>query len=212
MMYHRKKPWNIYQTRNFPSIQKITSYMRKLVKVLVPQCTELSAFHLMRQSLSRLWIWRGATITWYADSFASRDVTCIHIGMCRLVYAQYVYYADQCMRSMCIILIRILHCQFILPGQHYVQMLSFHDANDQQLMLMHVSLCSYAIQINVLGTKALKIFLWFPLLISITCFAYFLFMKFFSFLWIYFPPWLITHVILHYKICLLMIFFSSLQV
>ena len=28
--------------------------------------------------VSRFWIWRGATITWYADSFATRDMTCSH--------------------------------------------------------------------------------------------------------------------------------------
>lgn len=46
--YSRESPWQVHQKRNFRLIRKITSCMKKLVKVSVPVYIELSASHLMR--------------------------------------------------------------------------------------------------------------------------------------------------------------------
>ena len=67
MICCKKKPWSM--RKNFLWMQKTTNYTRKLVKVLVPPCTGLSAFHLMRLLLSRFLIWKNVTMTWYVCHF-----------------------------------------------------------------------------------------------------------------------------------------------
>lgn len=63
--YCREWPWQIYHKRNTRLILKITSCMKKLVKVWVQLFTELSASHFMRLFPSKFWTWRSIIMTWY---------------------------------------------------------------------------------------------------------------------------------------------------